>query len=259
MEDVKRRFSILLERTLIPDFCSNIARNMSPSAFRPSNLECLSDIDLADFLRGWEAQLFQHVGNGLYRAPQGGAFEQFFWSGGKENEPRTFSLRIEPIITLGVLARMHLDFCWPKTLIGTQSKPYFDFDVFAYKADNERTLSIACEVKKSRKEADALSRYMQSFGREPDNSAKKLQPEKKNALLKLKALREQKPSIFWVVGPERYDNASAVRYRENGVVEFEAISTQALHHDAPAREHPATVPSAQSSARPIGRDDLFVS
>jgi hypothetical protein len=109
MEDVTRRFMSLLEQTLIPDFCSKSTRNMNPSGFS-ANLTRLSEIDMADFLRGWEAQLLRHIGKGLYRAPQSGASEQFFWSGLKANSPRTFTIWIEPIITLGVLARMCLDF-----------------------------------------------------------------------------------------------------------------------------------------------------
>jgi hypothetical protein len=58
MEDVTKRFMNLLEQTLIPDFCSDSTRNMNPSCFRKANLTDLSEIDIADFLRGWNAQLY---------------------------------------------------------------------------------------------------------------------------------------------------------------------------------------------------------
>jgi hypothetical protein len=179
-KDVTRCFTNLLEQTLIPDFCSKSARHMKPSGFC-ANLTRLSEIDMADFLRGWKAQLLRHTGNGLYRAtaPQSGASEQFFWSGRKANAPRTFTIWIEPIITLGVLARTHLDLGWPKALIGTQSKHDWAFDVFGCKSENDPSLLIACEVKKSREEIDALIGYMQSFGRQPSLSGAHLKSAKR--------------------------------------------------------------------------------
>jgi hypothetical protein len=106
MEDVKTRFTNLLEQRLIPDYCSDSARGMNPAGFR-ANRTPISEIDMADFLRGWDAQLLVHVGNGQYRSPRGGAVELFFWEGRKANTPRTFTIWVEPIITLAVLARMH--------------------------------------------------------------------------------------------------------------------------------------------------------
>ena len=229
MEDVTRRFKNLLEQTLIPDFRSNKARDMNPLGFRPSPTH-LSETDMADFLRGWDAQLFRHIGKGLYRAPRSNASEQFFWSGRKANTPRTFTIWIEPIITLAVLARMHLDFKWPKTLLGTQSKPAWAFDVLAYRSEfeSDRGLFIACEVKKCREDVDDLIRYMQLFGRQPALSSEHLKRAQKNAFMKVKGLRDDNPYIFWAVGPSRHEKVFLVQYSESGVVEFEPTSFQAL-------------------------------
>lgn len=227
MEDVRRRFMTLLEQTLIPDFCSQGTRKMNPSGFRGS-LTSLSDIDMADFLRGWEAQLLRPIGGGLYSASQGGASEQFFWSGSKAGMSRTFTISVEPVISLGVLARMHLDFGWPKKLIGTQTKPKWAFDVFGYKSECDQAILIACEVKKSRKEIDALIGDMRSFGRQPSLLGEHLKGAKRNAFMKVKALRDQTSRMFWAVGPARYEKVFSVQYLENGVVEFQADSTQAL-------------------------------
>ncbi len=226
-EDVLRRFMNLLEQTLIPDFCSSSARNVKPSEFR-ANLTRLSEIDMADFLRGWEAQLLPHIGDGLYRAPQSGASEQFFSLGRKANAPRTFTLWIEPIITLGVLARMHLDFGWPKALIGNHTKGDWAFDVFGYRSESDPRLLIACEVKKSREEMDSLIGYMQSFGRQPSLSSVDLKSAGKNAFRKVKALRGHTPGIFWAVGPNRYEKVFSVQYSEGDVIDFEPISRQSL-------------------------------
>jgi hypothetical protein len=225
--DVTRRFKTLLEQTLIPDFCSKSARNMKPSGFN-ANLTRLSELDMADFLRGWDAQLLRHIGNGLYRAPQSGASEQFFWSGRKANVPRTFTISTESIIALSVLARMHLDFGWPKELIGTQSKRTWAFDVSGYKSESDLSPLMVCEVKKSSKEIDALIDYMQSLGRQPSLSGAYLKSAEKNAFMKVKALRAQTPSIFWAVGPNRYERVFWVHYSEGDVIEFDPITLKAL-------------------------------
>jgi hypothetical protein len=228
MEDVTSRFRRLLEQTLIPDFCSKSARNMNPSDFRDKNLSLLSKIDMDDFLRGWEAQILKPTGGGLYKTDQGGASEQFFWSGRKANAPRTFTLWIEPIISLAVLALMHLDLGWPKTLVDTQSERDWAFDIFGCKSESNRSMFIACEVKKSRKEVDALISDMQSFGRQPSLSSEFLKGSKRNAFRKVKALRKHKPHIFWAVGPGRYEKVFSVQSSEDDVIEFDPISTQSL-------------------------------
>ena len=228
MEDTAQRFKNLLEQTLIPDFCSKSARNMTPSGFRPPLIP-LSEIDMIDFLRGWDEQLFRPTGNGLYQAPRSGASEQFFWSGRKANTPRTFTLWLEPIITLAAIARMHLDFGCPKELIESQSKPKWAFDVVGYESKSDQNPLIACEVKKSRKEIDVLINYMQLFGREPSLSSKLLKGYKKNALMKVNALRDRKLGIFWAAGPGRYEKVFSIQYSEQGVIELESVSTQVLN------------------------------
>jgi hypothetical protein len=238
MENTTARFATLLEQTLIPAFCSKSSRNLSPLGFRGGFAQ-LPETDIADFLRGWEAELLTHIDNGLYRATHSGASEQFFWSGKKANTPRTFTLWIEPIITLGVLARMHLDFGWPKSLIASQSKRDWAFDAFALESEprndlknDDPRLLIACEVKKTRKEIDSLIDDMQWFGRYPSPTTTGLNSAKKNAFRKVKALRACRPSIFWAVGPGRYEKVFSVAYLGNDVVEFQPNSPQALGYGA---------------------------
>lgn len=231
MEDLRKRFRKLLDETLIPDFCSNSARKMDLLGFRDANLAHLSEIDITDFLRGWEAQLLEPVGKGLYRTPQSGACEQFFWSGLKANSPRTFTLWIEPIIALGVLARMHLDLKWPRGLIGTQTKSNWAFDVFGYKSESDRNLLVACEVKKSCKEINGLINNMQSFGSQRPLAEEHLKSNEKNALKKVEALRKLKPDIFWAVGPSRCEKIFRVRYSKSDAIGFEPIPLEALIYD----------------------------
>jgi hypothetical protein len=118
-------------------------------------------------------------------------------------------------------------------MIGNQLEGGWAFDAVGYKSESDPSMLIACEVKKSRKEIDALISHMQSFGLQPPLSSEQLEQlnkTEKNAYRKVKALRERNASTFWAVGPERYEKVFSVDYREEEVIEFEPISSQALMH-----------------------------
>ena len=230
MHDVETRFVTLLEETLIPHFCSKASRAVSPMGFR-GDAARVSEIDTLDFMRGWEARLLPHIGGGLYRATASGASEQFFWEGRKFTVPRTFTLWLEPIITLGVLARMHLDFGWPRELIGTQSKPDWAFDVIGRKSESDLNLRVAGEVKKSPREIDALIGHMQRFCHQSVSSEPSKKAER-NAFRKVQALRYHRPDVFWAIGPNRYEKAFSVEYLACGAIDLTPVSLQALNRNA---------------------------
>lgn len=201
--DVEQSFKQLLKNQLIPDFCTDNAGGFLPSGFdERSAFPSISD--MADFLRAWDGELVKHLGCGKYRAALSGASEQFFWSGSKTVYPRSFTLWLEPIITLGVLARLHFDLGWPRAHIGTQSAGDWAFDVVATSSEKSLDEFIGCEVKKSVGEIDRLLKYMSVFAERPD-AQHNGQHAQKNAYKKIAALRKRKPSFLWLVGPERYE------------------------------------------------------
>jgi hypothetical protein len=157
----------------------------------------IGDRDAEDFLRGLDAGLVEHVGRGLYQAPQSKASEQFFWSGRVNIEPRTITLWAEPIITVAVLTRLHFDLGWPKHLLGTQS-PDWAFDATAYQSSNLDNEHIACEVKKSDSELEQLVAFMTHFG--SNQPSDELRGPKLGAYRKVRGLRLRRAPLFWAVG-----------------------------------------------------------
>jgi hypothetical protein len=108
----RSEFDELLADRLIPDFCSDQIRRADASGFvAKSNL--VTEEDAEDFLRGWHAGLPVHQGSGQYLVGVGRVHEQFFSSGRKAVEQRSFTLWVEPIVTMGAIARLHLDHGWP--------------------------------------------------------------------------------------------------------------------------------------------------
>lgn len=126
-----QEFQSRILNEFLPEFCNDPTRAYGPDGFKPDWYK-VSDVDAADFLRGIDSGLVEHVERGLYKAQCSVAREQFFWSGLKRKLPRPITLWVEPIISVAVLARLHFELGWPKTLLGTQTKNGWTFDVAAY-------------------------------------------------------------------------------------------------------------------------------
>lgn len=233
--DPAAAFQELLSSVLVPAFCADPSRSCTPASFRGSS--AVSAFDARWFLRGWEAGLLQHRGRGLYRAPRSAASEQFFWTGSKVEGVRSFTLWREPVITVAALARLHLEFGWPATLIGTQSVDWA-FDLVAFRP-GDTTEAIAGEVKKTVREVDDLIELMTQYGRDP-TLAEPTGGKARNAWRKVAALRARAAPLFWAVGPDGYGRVFRVRRDDAGVVAFAAADEVALHHAPAAATSPPT-------------------
>lgn len=191
------QFKVLLARQLVPEFCSDPKKGLQPSGFVWPK-DDVSEEDCRYLIMALRANLILHVGQGKYRTPLNSASEQFFWEGPKGVQDRKFWLWLEPVITVGGLARLHFDFGWPKALIGTQSTAYA-FDLFT-RLSPEGPMHIACEVKKSTAEVRRLINLMREFGAAPDADEPPSGP-KRNAWKKVDALRREPAPVLWVLGP----------------------------------------------------------
>lgn len=218
-------FNALVIDRLVPEFCSDPSRCMQVLGFVPASNRT-TEIDAADFLRAWNAGLCVHQGRGQYLVGQARVHEQFFWSGTKQAENRSFTLWMEPIITVAAIGRLHLDFLWPVASVGSQSKDWA-FDIVAKKSDS--SLCIVGEVKKSRVEVDDLIGLMVSFAGDP--SAQLPGPGKmRNAFKKVASLRAYPADLLWIVGPDRYEFVFEVRQSEGGAIGFAPVSLDALRY-----------------------------
>ncbi|MDR6710208.1 hypothetical protein J2X73_004613 [Novosphingobium sp. 1748] len=211
----RRAFDELLEGTLIPAFCSDPARRMNASGF-VARSNTLSESDAADFLRAWQAGLPVHQGRGQYLVGAATVREQFFTSGSKGPAERSFTLWLEPIITVGAIGRLHFDHGWPIGCLSAQSADWA-FDVVAT-LDRKRAI-IAGEVKKTRKEIDDLIFYMKQYSAEPgaiDSMSGKI----RNGYKKVVSLRKLRAPVLWLVGPDQYEHVFEVAYSRDGMMEF---------------------------------------
>ena len=228
-ESATADFECILYNQLIPAFCDDPKRRCDISTFVAASNRVVEQ-DARDFVDAWNAGLIEHQGHGRYRAAQSAASEQFFWTGRNVPGVRSFTLWMEPVITVAALGRLHHRHQWPKHLIGTQSADWA-FDVVTVLPDRQGE-SIAGEVKKTRREVDQLIALMEHFGREPDFIEPTNSGKERNAYKKMAALRLRRAPIFWAVGPDGYNKVFRVAYNDDGSVNLAPSDDSALNFPA---------------------------
>ena len=220
-------FERRLRSEWLPAFCNDVKRKFSSEGFVEKSLR-IAGFDATNFIRALDSGVVTDFGGGRYRCHRSNAFEQIFWEGRKANVPRPLTLWLEPVITIGTMARLHLDYGWPVEALCMQSKSWaFDFAVFKQPSASE---FIAGEVKKSARELDALMAHMIEFGRLGSDNCDGSAP-RKNALKKSQALQLCKAPYFWAVGPDNYTRRFSVAYHDDDTAEFTQVSLEALIND----------------------------
>lgn len=149
----KEKFKYFIENKLAPEF--GIPRGGWSYISKSEKLDAISEYDAFYFMRGYEARVVTHMGRGQYLAAFGAAKQQFFSSGSTKANPRTFSIWIEPIITVAALGRLHLEFGWPKELLGLETSAYA-FDASTFLSTKSKNEYIACEAKSNKREFECL-------------------------------------------------------------------------------------------------------
>lgn len=221
--NARSAFDLLLSHRLIPEFCSDPSRRMDPTGFIAAS-NTLMEEDATDFMRAWQAGLAAHQGRGHYYIANGRIKESFFWDGRRAPERRSFTLWLEPVITMGAVARMHLDHGWPIDFLTAQSEDWA-FDIMASK--DGLTPSIAGEVKKTTSEVDKLFRLMVEYGANPHAHEPKPGPAQ-NAFRKMASLRKNGASTLWLVGPGRYELVFEANRLKDGVIQLAPAPSERL-------------------------------
>ncbi len=210
----------------LPTFCSDPKRNLDPRGFT-STFAGLAESDAADFMRALDAGVVYDDGGGRYLAARKSAYESLFNHGPKGVAPRELRLSLEPIITIAALGRLHLDYGWPKQLLGLQPAKW-EFDFAAYASHDAQSEYVAGEVKKTTGETSALLANLRN-------------PNHKNSHSKLVGLQRRQAPFFWVVGPDMQSSLFAVAYSPAGELSLGEVGIETLHSLARETEGGARV------------------
>ena len=202
-------FAAQLVSRWLPAFCEARGEVISPERLVRKNLDALSDVDAGWFLRAVREGHVVEEGE-FFSSDLAGAKEKILWSDAGVGGARRAHLWLEPVITIGALARLAEEYRWPRDRVGLQSKAPWPFDLMGYGADRE-TEVLACEVKKAPREIDVLVRDMTRFAaipplpQDPDSSTPR------NAYRKVVGIRRTSPDFSgrW----DRPDTGSCSRSR----------------------------------------------
>jgi len=198
----------------------------STAGFKPESIR-VSQFDAENFMRALDSGLVVDRGGGRYRCEKSSANEQIFWTGSKSVKPRPLTLWIEPVITIGTIARLGLDYEWPKETLCMQSKDWaFDFAII--KGNDKEDEHIVGEVKKTEKEIDNLIDHMEEYGRTGMTDGLSLPSNETNSFRKWKSLLRSKPPLFWAVGPNDYTHLFFVDYQSDARASFSKIELDNL-------------------------------
>lgn len=220
----------------LPNFCDDEKRRYSPAGFKLESIK-VTEFDASNFMRALDCGLVKDSGGGRYLCARSSAFEQIFWNGRKSIEPRPLTLWVEPVITIGTIARLGLDYGWPANLLCMQSKDWaFDFAVF--RAESSENEFVAGEVKKTSKELDNLISDVIEFGHKGITECSSDHSNRINSFKKWLALLRCEAPFFWAVGPNDYTQLFAVQYNTDHTATFTEIQLDQLR--APKNVRPFT-------------------
>jgi hypothetical protein len=214
--DALLEFRERLDDDWLPAFCDPRPPEIVVNGFVEKSIDKLSAFDARWFMTAVDAQLVSHV-DGFFATPQNHAKELIFWTGTKQDGRRRITLWIEPIITIGAVARLVHEFGWPADRVGTQSKTWA-FDLVCYGTDLRKE-PILGEVKKSEAELSALVRFMRRYGGTEPLATEPKNARELNAYRKVKAVRGSWPRYVWALGPKDCGSVFAIR-REGSSLRF---------------------------------------
>ena len=214
-------FSDRLHKEWLPSYCNAPHRCYPIEGFKTSTIKNLSEYDAKWFMRALDDGLVIES-DGNFVAPRSAAKEMIFWEGSKNKIPRPITLWIEPIITIGALARLNNEFGWPASNLGAQSKTW-EFDLVCYRGKSEKEY-IVCEVKKVPKEIEKLLHFMRYYSVKEAQTIEPANATERNAYRKVQGIRKTWPVFFWALGPNKDSHVFKVVRNDNSEI-FDLLPT----------------------------------
>ncbi|MGQ0501319.1 MAG: hypothetical protein ACT4P0_01730 [Panacagrimonas sp.] len=228
MTSYKAIFDERLRCEWLPTYCHDSKRGYATEGFKAASSKVTED-DARDFLRGMDVNVITDGGGGRYRAPRNKVDIVIFWEGSRTKSPRPITLFAEPVIAIASRARLHLDFGWPKGLLGLESAKW-EFDLVAFLPRDLNNEHIAGEVKKTVRQLEVLISHMKAFSPTHPSPDGKMTPLERNAFNKYKGLLLRRATMFWAIGPGGYSRLFEVTYPPDGGLSLNEIPIERLRY-----------------------------
>jgi hypothetical protein len=167
------------------------------------NLHKLADVDVRNFFRSIKVGGIRDCEDGYLALARPGCRLRMF-DHGLRGAKQTAKVSVEPILSIGVVARLVETFGWPAQAIGTQmDKGAFDLSIYS---GFSSVPAVQCEIKVRATEVDAMAAYFLSVL----NSAKPPEERHKNWNRKLGSIVAQPPKLVWLLAPGQYERVFRV-------------------------------------------------
>lgn len=225
-------FADRLSKEWLPTYCNDPKRRYSTAGYKVRSNKVTSQ-DARDFLRALDNDIVADSGGGRYRMPQSKANEVIFWEGSRTKIPRPITLWMEPVITIASVARLHLDYGWPKRCLGMQSTKW-EFDLIAFLPANFEAEHIAGEIKKSVRELNCLIANLHDLCKVGKVDVNVLPHTHVNAYKKFKGLLRSRAPLFWAIGPGNISHLYEVEYSPDELVTLHPVPLQRLAYPSGA-------------------------
>lgn len=225
-----RLFSERFYSDWLPSFCDARDDSYSTDGFLDATLDRVGEHDAKWFLRAIDAGYVVEE-SGFFLSEASAAKEQIFWNGSAGDQPRKLFLWLEPIITIGAVARLIDEYGWPTSQAGLQSKAPWPFDLVGYGTDGDAEL-LAGEVKKSDVEIGTLIREMKAFCQTPVLEQEPTKRDAKNAYKKVIGIRRSWPVFFWALGPAGKGEVFKIERGDGDIFSMSPVAQDNLRYSA---------------------------
>jgi hypothetical protein len=199
----------------VPAWCASPSRpaRLDPLAFDHPDWSFLTPGLAHWFLIAVDQGVVEVTSNGDFI--RGSSFsEGLFEHGPKARSPRPMKLRRESFFEIAAVGMLAARYGWPAELLRFQS-PKWAFDLLAYLDDAHRQVAIAGEAKRLQREAVALSASLKVCGGRGDHLEDDC-TERSNHHKKYAELRELRPRLVWIVGPDAFAPEPDLVFRVEG-------------------------------------------
>ena len=180
------------------------------------NLDKLTEVDIRNFFRALEVGGIRECADGYLALARHGCRLRMFDHGLKGGVKQAAKISVEPILSIGVVARLVETFGWSANAIGTQmDKGAFDLSVFE---NNASIPAVQCEIKVRASEVNAMAAYFISVM----NTGTALEDRRTNWNRKLVSLKAQPPKLLWLLAPGEFERLFRVEAHGTAFTIFEA-------------------------------------
>jgi len=192
------------------------------------NAAKIPETDIHWFFRVLDLGILRELPNGDFHSPRPGAAERLYSHGDSSKCPVPVGISIEPVISLGAMARLIETFGWPSECLGVQAGSW-GFDLTCYAPGSEKVI-LQCEVKTKERDIERMCAYFEARLNGANEAGQASPTQRKNWDAKLAELASTGAQLLWALGPGGFERVyRVVTHGADGGRRILPASSEDLH------------------------------